>query len=189
MLNEEYIPSESTGATIVREVYDWFESGITAVLCAVLLFAFVGRIIGVVGESMLPTLQDNERLVATRLYTELQSGDIVVVTKPTSRNEPLIKRVIATGGQTVDIDTETGEVLVDGSRVYETYTAEPIQPGSTFEVQFPQTVPDGSVFLLGDNRNNSWDSRAAEVGMVDDRYVLGRVVYRLTPYERLGPVF
>lgn len=170
----------------MRELFDWAESGITAILCVVLIFSFVARMVGVVGESMYPTLHDKDRLVATRLYSELHQGDIVIVTKPNIYNEPLIKRVIAVGGQTIDIDYETGVVYVDGKRIYEPYISEPIAPQSPTDMQFPQVVPYGSVFVMGDNRNNSWDSRAKAVGMVDERHILGKVMYRVTPYERFG---
>lgn len=185
-MNEEFIPAERGGVSFAREVYDWVESGMTAVLCVVLVFTFVARMVGVVGDSMYPTLHNKDRLIATGIYTELKTGDIVVITQPNKRNEPLIKRVIATGGQTVDIDYETGLVYVDGKRLYEPYVNETIHPGSTFEMAFPQQVPPGRVFVMGDNRNNSWDSRALEVGMVDQRYVLGKVIYRVMPYDRFG---
>lgn len=185
-MNEEFIPPEERGFSIIREVFDWVESGLTAVLCVVLIFTFVARMVGVVGESMYPTLHDKDRLIASRLYTELNSGDIVVITKPNTRNEPLIKRVIATGGQTIDIDSATGSVYVDGERIFEPYIMEGITPGTTFEMQFPQVVPMGHVFVMGDNRNNSWDSRSAAVGMVDERWVSGKVIYRIWPYESFG---
>lgn len=163
------------------------ESGLTAVMCVVLLFTFAGRMVGVVGESMLPTLEDKDRLICTRLYGELEAGDIVIVTKPNDMNEPLIKRVIATGGQTIDIDSETGYVYVNAKRIYEDdYILEGIIPGTEFETEFPQVVPLGHVFVMGDNRNNSRDSRFASVGMVDERYILGRVVYRVWPSDRFG---
>lgn len=186
MNSEEYYPTERPAFSLIHEIFDWVESGITAILCVVLVFTFVARMVGVVGESMYPTLHNEDRLLASRLYSELQGGDIVVVVKPTSHNQPLIKRVIATGGQTINIDSETGLVYVDGIGLHEPYINEVIKPGSQFEMQFPQTVPEGCVFVMGDNRNNSWDSRAAEVGMVDERYILGRVIYRLLPYDRVG---
>lgn len=186
-MNEDFIPQEGRGFAVVREIYEWLESGLTAVLCVVLIFAFLGRMVGVVGESMLPTLEDRDRLIATPIYRELKPGDIVVITKPNrNKNEPLIKRVIAVGGQNIDIDRDTGVVSVEGRALEELYVAEMIHAGSTYEVPFPQTVPPGHIFVMGDNRNRSWDSRNPEVGMVDERYVLGKVVCRILPYERLG---
>lgn len=183
-MHEEFDPEEAQGFSVKREVYDWVEAGLTAVLCVILLFTFVGRTIGVDGSSMVPTLHDQDRLICSRLFYKAEYGDIVVVTKPNSRNEPLIKRVIATGGQTVDIDFDAGIVYVDGEALDEPYIAEPTH--ISFELSFPRTVPEGHVFIMGDNRNASWDSRAAEVGMVDERYILGKVVYRVLPLDSIG---
>ena len=185
-MNENVYLPEKRGDSFAREVYDWVESALTAVICVVLVFTFAARTVGVVGESMLPTLEDNDRLVATRLYDTLKREDIVVVNQPNKRHEPLIKRVIATEGQTVDIDFDTGNVFVDGKQLYEPYIAEKIRPQSQFDVEFPQVVPMGCVFVMGDNRNNSWDSRTSAVGMVDERYILGKVIYRVMPYDRFG---
>lgn len=186
-MHEEFIPPEKRGVAIARELFDWVESGLTAVLCVILVFSFAFRTVGVVGSSMLPTLEDNDRLVVTSLYSALQPEDIVVVTQPNSLHEPLIKRVIAVEGQTIDIDAETGEVYIDGNRINEDrYIREKIAPGSWYDMEFPQVVPRGCVFVMGDNRNNSRDSRFRDIGMIDARYVLGKVIFRVTPYERFG---
>jgi len=183
-MNEEFYPQESLGKSVMRELFDWVEAGMVAVVAVVLLFTFVARMAGVDGESMLPTLCHNDRLIITRMLYEPARGDIVVVTKPNSRGEPLVKRVIATGGQVVDIDFQQGVVYVDGEALDEHYVAEPTYTG--YDVEFPQTVPQGHVFVMGDNRNASWDSRTSAVGMVDERYILGKVIYRLMPYTKMG---
>lgn len=186
MSSEEYIPKERRSSAIVREIFDWLESGITAVLWVVLVFTFGVRMMGVIGQSMEPSLQNGDRLLATRLYERLEYGDIVVITKPNSRNEPLIKRVIATEGQVVDIDNSTGDVYIDGTCLEELYIGEKIRPGAQYDVDFPQEVPTGHVFVMGDNRNNSWDSRSAEIGVIDERWITGKVIYRVWPYESFG---
>lgn len=183
---EEFIPEEKGGRFLARELFDWIESAIAAVLCAFLVFTFGVRQVGVVGESMAPNLAPNDRLAITRCYNALRRGDIVVITKPNSRNEPLIKRVIATGGQTIEIDRETGQVYVDGRVISERYIQYPIRPGAVYSVEFPQVVPYGSLFVMGDNRNNSLDSRFKEVGIIDERHVLGKVIYRIWPHESIG---
>ncbi len=183
-MHEDYEPQEELPRALLREVYDWVEAGMMAVVCVVLLFTFVVRLAGVEGDSMLPTLHHQDRLLITRLGMPARQGDIVVVTKPTSRGEPLIKRVIATEGQMVYIDFSSQTVMVDGKELEEPYIAEPT--ALRYDMEFPQKVPEGCVFILGDNRNNSWDSRDWEVGMVDQRYILGKVVYRILPYDQMG---
>jgi signal peptidase I len=186
-LNEEFDVEQKTGFSAVREVYDWVESTLTALLAVALIFTLVGMVISVNGESMLPTLENNERLVTVRMFREPAYGDIVVITNPAYQNNPLIKRIIATEGQTIDFDTETSRVIVDGNALEESYIAEQMDMYFTeYTDMYPYTVPEGHVFAMGDNRNNSWDSRVEEVGAVDERYILGRVIFRLMPLNKIG---
>ena len=164
-----------------RELYEWVQALVCSVLAVVLLFTFGIRLIGVDGHSMVPTLEDGDRLlVLNGLFCgSYRSGDVVVLRKDTFRQEPIVKRVIATAGQTVDIDFSTGSVCVDGVLLQEDYINE-----LTFldeGTQFPLTVPEGSVFVMGDNRNRSDDSRNADLGTVDTRYIIGRVIFLLFP--------
>ena len=183
---DEYHPKESvrTSRFWAREACDWIESGMIAVICVVLLFTFIARISDVEGVSMEPTLEDQDRLVITRMGLGPSSGDIVVVTLPGRNEEPLVKRVVAIAGQTIDIDFESGEVFIDGQLLYEPYLQDATRLNSG--MVFPQTVPDGHVFLLGDNRNNSFDSRDLRIGMVDERHILGRAIFRAFPFQRAG---
>ena len=181
---DEYHPKETTGRAVAREICDWVESGMIAVICVVLLFTFIARISDVDGVSMQPTLEHQDRLVITRLGLGPSQGDIVVVTLPGREDEPYVKRVVATGGQTIDIDFESGQVFVDGRLLYEPFLREPTFLNAG--MPFPQTVPYGHVFILGDNRNNSRDSRDLTIGMVDERNILGRAVFRVFPFQRAG---
>ena len=184
-MNEEYDFNGKDGA-VAREAFDWVESALTAICCVILIFTFAGRLVGVEGESMLPTLKDQDRLIATHLMYEPKNGDIVVVTKPNSKNEPLIKRVIAVGGQTLDIDFANNAVYVDGERVEEPYILEPMDPDENLGEPLRVEVPKGYVYIMGDNRNYSWDSRVEEVGIVDERHILGKILYRVMPYDNIG---
>lgn len=166
-----------------RELYDWTESVVTAVVVVVLLFTFVARTSIVSGESMNHTLEEGDMLIISRLGG-VEQGDIVVATKPYSGGEPIIKRVIATGGQTVNINFDLGVVFVDGEMIEETYVNTPTNV--SYDMEFPVTVPEGSVFCLGDNRNHSYDSRATEIGMIDERYILGKVLLRVFPFGSFG---
>ena len=164
-----------------RDLYEWMQALVCSVLVVVLLFTFVVRLIGVDGHSMVPTLQDGDRLLVLNsiLYDDYQYGDIVVLRKESFLAEPIVKRVIATGGQTVDIDFETGSVYVDGELLKEDYINELtfLEEGT----EFPLTVPEGSIFVMGDNRNHSNDSRDYRLGTVDTRYVIGKAVFLAFP--------
>lgn len=164
-----------------RDLYEWMQAMVCSVLVVVLVFTFVIRMIGVDGHSMVPTLQHGDRLlvVTSLLYHDYQYGDIVILRKDTFGTEPIVKRIIATEGQTVDIDFSTGSVYVDGILLREPYINE-----LTFEeegTEFPLTVPEGSVFVMGDNRNHSTDSRSSLLGTVDTRYIIGKAMLLLFP--------
>ena len=164
-----------------RDLYEWVQALVSSVLAVVLLFTFVVRMIGVEGHSMLSTLQDGDRLMvlSSLLYNDYQYGDIVIIRKQSFGENPIVKRVIATGGQTVNIDFAAGAVYVDGLLLDEPYIRE-----LTFRAEgteFPLTVPEGSIFVMGDNRNESSDSRNSRLGTVDTRYVIGRAVFLAFP--------
>ena len=164
-----------------RDLYEWVQALVCSVLAVVVLFTFVIRLIGVDGHSMVPTLQDGDRLLVlnSMLYDDYKYGDIVVLRKDTFLEEPIVKRVIATEGQTVDIDFSSGSVYVDGVLLKEDYIHELtfLEEGT----EFPLTVPEGSVFVMGDNRNHSSDSRDSRLGTVDCRYVIGKAVFLAFP--------
>lgn len=166
-----------------RRLYEWLQPMVTAVVCAALLLTFFAPVVGVVGGSMRETLQNGDRLLLLRpwLCGELKRGDIVVVRKESFSAEPIVKRVIATEGETVDIDFDSGTVTVDGKILAEPYIRE-----LTFQAEgltFPLTVEEGCLFLMGDNRNNSSDSRDPDLGAVDERLVIGRAILLLFPGE------
>ena len=164
-----------------REAYEWIQALVCSVLAVVLVFTFAIRLIGVDGHSMLPTLQDGDRLLVlnSTLCGRYKQGDIVVLRKESFLPTPIVKRVIATEGQVVDIDFSAGAVYVDGEMLHEDYIREQtyLEEGTVF----PLTVPEGSVFVLGDNRNHSSDSRDIRLGTVDERYIIGRAVFLALP--------
>lgn len=173
-------------------VYSWLQPLVLALAVLILMSVFVGRIIGVDGSSMLPTLHDHDLLVLQSLGYKPAQGDIVVLTQRSFSDKPIVKRVIATGGQTVDVDYAANTVTVtdkDGSRqvLDEPYLGEPMrQPPSLSNTHIE--VPDGSICVFGDNRNNSTDSRFPSVGTVDERCVIGRAVLILLPFQRFGVI-
>lgn len=164
----------------VKAVYDVMDSFKGAVLAAFVIFALAFRVVGVEGDSMNPTLQSGDWLAVSSLpINGFDTGDIVVVTQPWERNVPIIKRVIAVGGDTVDIDFVTHQVIVNGEVLDEPYIAQPTS--LKYDVEFPLVVEEGKLFVMGDNRNNSVDSRSSAIGLVDERYVLGKAVMRILP--------
>lgn len=170
-----------------RELYEWVQALVCSVLAVVLLFTFVIRLIGVDGHSMVPTLQNGDRLLVlnSMLDDDYEYGDIVVLRKDSFLADPIVKRVIATEGQTVDIDFGTGSVYVDGALLKEDYINELtfLEEGT----EFPLTVPQDSIFVMGDNRNHSSDSRDSRLGTVDNRYVIGKAVFLAFPgYDQYG---
>ncbi len=169
---------------IFKELYEWVESAVLAVVFVVLLFTFVARTSVVSGQSMIKTLESGDMLVISRLAGAPQPGDIVVATKPYYANEPIIKRVIAAGGQSVNIDFDEGIVYVNGEALDEPYTNTPTN--RQYDMDFPLTVPEGSLFLMGDNRNGSLDSRSTDIGLVDERYILGKAYWRVLPFSSFG---
>lgn len=169
-----------------RELYDWIQSLIMALIFCVLLFSFFIRLIDVSGPSMNPTLYEGNKMLVSALLYKPKAGDVVVFRNVNENNEEkaLVKRVIATGGQEVNIDFDRGIVYVDGEPLEEDYAAEAIH--SKLDFIGPKTVPDGCVFVLGDNRNSSRDSRARSIGMVDERLIVGRVyavVYPISEFR------
>lgn len=168
----------SPGKTVISYLHDLVY--LLAVVIILLLLVF--RIVVVSGPSMNDTLVDGDYilLLSNTFYREPKVGDIIVACKENfEQGEPIIKRVIATEGQTVDIDFEAGTVSVDGEILDEPYI---LTPTNLFEgVEFPVTVEKGCIFVMGDNRNRSKDSRSLEIGQIDRREVLGKALFLFFP--------
>ena len=176
-----------------EDLFYWLNALTTALVSLVLVFTFIGRLTRVQGESMTNTLQDQQLLLVWSLGYEPKQGDIVVLNKTTVEHlggVAIVKRVIATGGQTVDIDYESNSDYVDGVLLDEPYIREPMDD-ITADPNRAQThfeVPEGEIFVMGDNRNNSDDSRDIRIGSIDEDYILGKAVFSLLPFDTIGPL-
>jgi signal peptidase I len=189
--------------------YDLVSVLATALVTIMIIFTFIFRVVGVVGSSMVPTLHDGDWLIVSAYDSEPEYGQVVIVTQPNYFNEPIVKRVIGIEGQKVYIDFTEGYIEVDGVRLEEDYIQlvnslgiptgeyevfaehhfrmEPQSDGQTHRI-FEAIVPKGELFVMGDNRNNSSDSRTNVIGFVDERRVLGKVLYRMSPDHGLTPI-
>lgn len=202
-MNENQVPEYQEevvkGVSFSRTLFDVLETLVIAI-CAVFLIFMCGlRLCRVDGDSMLKTLHDGENLIVCDWFYKPKTGDIIVFHQTSEidlrLNEPIVKRVIATEGQFVMIDAETATVYVSDDENITSADAldEPyayIEFGKMFDAYDISgkimQVPKDCVFVLGDNRNNSTDSRYAGIGFVDERRILGKVVLRLTPFDKFG---
>ena len=186
-MNENTAPVKGEERSVRRDIYDWMQCIVVAIIACVLLFSFFVRLVDVVGESMLPTLQSGDKIVVSNLFYEPKQGDIIVFRKDEYKEQPLVKRVIAVEGQTRDIDFNRGIVYVDGEPIDEPYIAEPTTEPMDFNGEVK--VPEGCVFVMGDNRNHSTDSRLDTIGFVDKRCIMGKVYFTLFPLKNFGSVY
>lgn len=173
-------PKKSLEHTVV-ELVSIISSSIVAIM---VIFTFMFRIVGVSGPSMEETLQDGDWLIVSAFINEPERGDIVIITQPNAFNEPIVKRVIAIEGDTIDIDFENATVKINGKIINEPYLGSPtsIDEGAW---QYPITLKEGQVFVMGDNRMHSSDSRSPDIGLIEEHYILGQVLMRFSPITEI----
>jgi signal peptidase I len=169
---------------IYINIYDMVSVLAVAVVTIMVLFTFVFRVVFVDGGSMLPTLNHGDMLVVSAYDSKPAYGQVVIVTQPNWFDDPIVKRIIATENQTVDIDFDKGEVYVDGVLLNEPYLN--TLTCNKQEVDFPVTVPEGHVFVMGDNRQHSTDSRSDKIGFIREEYILGVVKYKILNQKDIG---
>ena len=166
------------------DTYEWLQCVVAALLVCIAAFTFFFRLIDVAGHSMEPTLQNGDKVIVSCRVSRYEPGDIVVLRKDSFKDEPIVKRIIAVGGQTVDIDFDAGVVYVDGKALDEPYIYEPTRRAIDFTE--PVTVPDGCVFVLGDHRSTSVDSRSSVIGFIKEDETVGQIVMRVWPLKNFG---
>lgn len=172
---------EEIAETAWRSVFRWLYAIVGVLVVFFVSWTLFFHIVGVDGSSMQPTLSDNDRLFVYTFNYKPQNGDIVVIASETG-DAYLVKRVVALEKQVVDVDSTGGVVYVDGGAVEGEY-AFPITKKAENEIAYPYTVPDGKIFVMGDNRDDSVDSRSRFVGAVDESRIIGKVVFRFYPFS------
>ena len=178
------VTEEKKSFNIFKEIFEWVQSIAVALVLALIINQFLFAMVQVEGSSMLPTLETKERLVITKLFYKPKAKDIVVV-ESDDLQKYIIKRVIAVPGDVVDYDAQNFRITINGEAIDEPYILEEAYGGGA--VNYPVTVPEDHVFVMGDNRNNSNDSR--NLGMISYDDVVGRAALRITPFSKFGGLY
>lgn len=177
--------------TVKQEMRSWLQAFAFALAIIGALYLLGFKIKSVDGVSMSPTLATGDRLVTSNFNYKPKTGDVVVFfhdSKNSSQRGDFVKRVVATQGQSVDINFHTGEVKVDGKVVLQEYSTGKLSPSARGDYKYPLSVPEGHIFVLGDNREDSLDSRFSQVGMVPTSTIKGKAIFRFFPFNKIGEV-
>ncbi len=176
-MNVDVVEKVNKSDKNMESIYEIASVVVSAILTVGIIFTFLFKISTVSGESMENTLHNGDKLIISAITQDVKYGDVVVTSQPNIYGKVLIKRVIAVGGQTVWFNEDTNKVVVDGKELDEPYIKEEMD--FLLSMTKLYRVPEGKIFVMGDNRNDSADSRDALIGMIDERYVVGKVVYRI----------
>lgn len=181
-VQENQYDTTETAGSLTQGCYDLLHTLILAITVVMILLTFVFRLVVVDGQSMMDTLFNQDRVFVTNLFYTPECGDVVVISHGQNLNKPIIKRVIATEGQSLSIDFNTGDVVVDGAVLDEPYIKDlTVKQG---DAEIPEVIPEGMVFVMGDNRNHSTDSRFTAVGMIAEEDIIGEAQYIVYPFDR-----
>lgn len=177
---EQGKPEKQAKRTLAQKLVDFVSVIASSIIAIMVIFTFIFRVVGVSGPSMMETLHNGDWLLVSAFITEPERGDIVIVTQPNTFDEPIVKRVIAVGGDTIDIDFNSATVSINGEVINEPYLGSPTT-NDEYAWDYPLTLKEGQVFVMGDNRQHSTDSRSADIGLIDENYILGQVMVRFSP--------
>lgn len=182
------VTSIKTSKKISIFVYEWLDALMVALVFVILLFVFVFKTYMVRGPSMIPTLVEGNRVYVICAFYKPSQGDVVIMDEKLQLGDSIIKRVIAVEGQQVNIDSQTGEITVDGVVFINPVPTSTKNIVSNSSMTYPVVVPKGYIFVMGDNRGNSLDSRSDKVGFIDVRDVIGKALYVISPVDQFRKI-
>ena len=186
-INESVIEEENNFSNPATKFsafcFEWSETVVQAFIIVVVLLTFIFRGFTVDGQSMMNTLLDGDKVAVVRWKYKPQSGDVVVIRHGQKFDKPLIKRIIATAGQTLKINFSDGSVIVDGVKLNETYIKERMWLRGNATI--PAVIPENMCFVMGDNRNNSTDSRDKLIGLIPYEDIIGKAKFVFYPFNRI----
>lgn len=185
----EFVVADSEGG--MAGFFDWIRCVLLAISIVIICLTFVFRLVDVEGSSMDDTLATKDKVIVTNLFYTPKAGDIIVISHGAEYSKPIIKRVIATEGQSIKLDYENERIIVDGVVLNEPYIK-----GTTFsgnygdeDNEIPEIIPEGKIFVMGDNRQVSLDSRSTEIGLIDEENVIGKAQFVVFPFNDFGYLY
>lgn len=185
--DNQFVTMKSEGA--ISGFFDWIRCILFAISIVVICLTFVFRLVDVDGTSMESTLESKDKVIVTNLFYTPKDGDIVVISHGAEYAKPIIKRVIATQGQTIKLDYENDKIIVDGVVLEEPYISDSTFAGNYGDYEIPEVVPEGKVFVMGDNRRVSLDSRRTEIGLIDVDNIIGKAQFVAFPFSDFGYLY
>lgn len=185
-INSEAIAYKHPASKFSTFCFEWSESIVQVFIISVILMTFLFRFFTVDGESMMNTLLNKDKVAVVRWNYVPTQGDVVVIKHGQNFDKPLIKRIIATQGQTLKIDFDEGTVTVNNIKLEEPYIKEKMW--LTGDNEIPEVIPDGYCFVMGDNRNNSGDSRHTMIGLIPNEDIVGKAKFIVYPFNRMGVI-
>ena len=185
--DNQFLAMKSEGA--ISGFYDWIRCILFAISIVVICLTFIFRLVDVDGTSMESTLESKDKVIVTNLFYTPKDGDIIVISHGAEYSKPIIKRVIATEGQTIKLDYENDRIIVDGVVLDEPYINDSTFEGNYGDYDIPEVVPEGKVFVMGDNRRVSLDSRRTEIGLIDIDNVIGKAQFVAFPFSDFGYLY
>ena len=184
---KQFLVAKEEGA--MSGFYDWVRCILFAISVVVVCLIFLFRLVDVEGRSMNNTLATNDKVIVTNLFYTPKNNDIVVISHGAEYNSPIIKRVIAVAGQTVKVDYDNDQIIVDGVVLDEPYIEGSTYGNNIGDNEIPEVIPEGKIFVMGDNRKDSMASRSTKIGLIDVDDVIGKAQFVVYPFDHFGYLY